>query len=184
MQKVTGMAWMGYFEKIKGFNGVLAFDLRTVLADALLMKVDKTTMAASLEARVPFLSCSMVEFALSLPLELKIKFLRSKWILRKLAEKKLPFSIAHRGKHGFWVPWEEWIRSENSRVDSAVMSSAFRDCGFFDAQNVVKSLHLIRKGGKEGDAGLLYRLVVLALWLERVQFLSKSARLGNSYVRT
>lgn len=169
LKKFRRRSWLGYLEKTEGFNGILIYDMRAVLAESLLMKVDKATMRASLEARVPFLGSEIAAFALSLPPELKIRCFKSKWILRKLAEKYVPKSVASRAKHGFWVPWEEWIRAENARVDSAVASDSLRDEGILDTAAVASAISGLRKGERGGDAGLLYRAAVLALWFEDIR---------------
>jgi len=155
-------AWLNALNGLSGFNGVLAHDLRTVLADVLLMKVDKSSMRASLEARVPYLDLDIVTFALQVPPELKVKLFKGKWILRKLASKYLPTHIARRRKHGFWVPWEEWMRSPNPAVDEALES--LKPIGLLDTDALVKSLKRLREGSRHEDAGLLYRVAVLALW--------------------
>ncbi|MFH1618922.1 MAG: asparagine synthase (glutamine-hydrolyzing) [bacterium] len=162
-------AWLELIEENRGFNGLLAFDMRTVMAEALLMKVDKATMAASLEARVPFLSEKVMDYALSLPPELKIRRFKSKWILRRLASRHLPSVIAFRPKHGFWVPWEDWIRGANERLDSVLAEGAICGTGIFDMEKVRRSRAFLRNGRGYADAGLMFRIAILALWYEHLK---------------
>jgi asparagine synthase (glutamine-hydrolysing) len=82
------------------------------LVDDPLAKVDKMTMAASLEARVPFLDPRLVELAATIPSELKYKKGVSKYILRRAMKDVLPDEIFNRPKHGFDVPIEHWLRKE------------------------------------------------------------------------
>ncbi len=99
------LEWLESFEGMATLSDALAFDLSTVLADSLLMKVDKSTMRASLEARVPFLNIPVVEFAAGLPSSFHIRHFRGKYLLRLVAQRYLPKDIAWRRKHGFIVPW-------------------------------------------------------------------------------
>jgi len=172
--RVDPWEWLKNPEEPHSLNGALAFDLRTVLADCLLMKVDKTTMRASLEARVPFLDRRLVEYAMHLPASIKIRRLKGKYILRRLAAKYLPRRIAWRRKHGFVVPWEEWIRRpDNTVLDDLLSSKGLDDWGVFDRGHLRWMLDELRGGGGAADAGLFFRSVVLGLWLDS---LGKEAR--------
>lgn len=157
--------WVKDLSGLSGLNGALTCDLRTVLSECLLMKVDKTGMKASLEARVPFLDRALVEFALSIPSREKIRYFKGKFILRKLALKYLPSDICFRRKHGFWVPWEEWVRSPKSVVEEALHSSSLKRSGLFDQGILLKNLSELREGSSTHDAGLFFRITVFALWL-------------------
>ena len=84
------LEWLKDFGAFDGLHDALAFDLATVLTDSLLMKVDKSTMRASLEARVPFLDRSVVEYAASLPSSMKIRRFRGKFLLRLVSPRHLP----------------------------------------------------------------------------------------------
>src|SRR5438445_13841852 len=86
-------AWLGLDEEPHSLNQALAFDLRTALCDSLLMKADKATMQASLEARVPYLDKRLVEFAVHLPAEFKLRRFKGKYILRRVAAEYLPRPI-------------------------------------------------------------------------------------------
>lgn len=162
--------WLKDPEQPLSLGGALAFDLRTVLADCLLMKVDKTTMRASLEARVPYLDRRLVEFALRLPASAKIRRLKGKYILRRLAAKHLPRPIAWRRKHGFVVPWESWVRSPKTGVlDELIADAGLRDWGLFDPAHLGAQLESLRSGGRGADAGLFFRAAVLGLWLRSLK---------------
>ncbi len=90
---------------------LLDVNLRTYLPEDLLVKVDRMSMAASLEARSPFLDHVLVEFANTLPLELKLRGKVGKWILREWVSDYLPPALFQRPKHGFGVPIGQWFRS-------------------------------------------------------------------------
>jgi len=85
-------------------------DFHTTLLDNLLLKADKISMAHSLEVRVPFLSRSLVEFGLGLPMSQKIGLLRDKRLMRRLLRPRLGARIAHRAKRGFELPVDRWFR--------------------------------------------------------------------------
>lgn len=93
-------------------NHLLYLETKTLLPENLLMKVDKMTMAHSIEARVPFLDHNMVEFAASLPVNLKLKGMTGKYLFRKAMAKRIPKEIIKRKKQRFFVPIDDWFDKE------------------------------------------------------------------------
>src|SRR5690606_28108694 len=87
-------------------------DLQTYLPDDLLVKMDIASMAHSLEVRSPLLDHRVVEFALRVPLRLKLRGSTKKYLLRRVVENAVPASILKRGKMGFGVPIDRWFRTE------------------------------------------------------------------------
>jgi asparagine synthase (glutamine-hydrolysing) len=87
-------------------------ELNTVLPDSVLMKVDKMSMAHSLEVRPPFLDHRVVEYCYSLPTALKLRGFETKWLLKEAMERRLPPGIARRGKQGFSFPMKNWLRAD------------------------------------------------------------------------
>ncbi|HBL18243.1 MAG TPA: asparagine synthase (glutamine-hydrolyzing) [Elusimicrobia bacterium] len=169
-ERADPLEWLKDAERPHSLNSALSFDLRTVLCDCLLMKADKSTMRAGLEARVPYLDRSLVEYALHLPSSAKIHRLKGKYLLRRLAQKYLPKPLVWRRKHGFIVPWEEWVRSPETRfLDDLVNGGAWRDWGVFEPERIRWILDELRAGSRQVDSGLFFRFAVFAIWLERLK---------------
>jgi len=117
-------------------------DLGTYLPDNLLVKSDRASMAASLEVRLPFLAHPLVEFALNLPSELKVKGLTSKYLLRQVASDYLPQRIVGRPKKGFGIPVGKWLQNEFKPVVDELLSESFvRQQGIFKSSYVKQLLN-------------------------------------------
>jgi asparagine synthase (glutamine-hydrolysing) len=91
---------------------MLFLDFRMYLEDNLLVKIDRASMACSLELRTPFLDHRLVEFAAQLPASLKVRGFKLKYLLKRAVEKWLPHEIVYRRKRGFSVPISKWMRNE------------------------------------------------------------------------
>jgi asparagine synthase (glutamine-hydrolysing) len=171
------LSWLKDYGSMDTLNDALAFDLGTVMVDSLLMKVDKSSMRASLEARVPFLNTPVVEFAAGLPSKFKIRHFKGKYLLRRVAEKHMPKSLAWRRKHGFIVPWENWVRRpDNASLDGLLVSSTFAQSGVFDVARLKLFRAELVRGSREVEAGLFFRIAILGLWLESLERKPAAAR--------
>jgi asparagine synthase (glutamine-hydrolysing) len=104
---------------------IMQVDIATYLTDDLLVKSDRASMAASLEVRLPFLAYPLVEFAASLPASLKVKGLKTKYILKKAMSPYLPKRTVARPKKGFGIPVAKWLRHEFKAVASELLSESF-----------------------------------------------------------
>ncbi|HEY5037687.1 MAG TPA: asparagine synthase (glutamine-hydrolyzing), partial [bacterium] len=145
-------------------NLMLYMDLKTWLPDDLLSKVDRMSMAASLEARVPYLDHRLVEFAFSLPSSMKLRGKTGKYLLKKAAEKYIPQDIINRPKQGFGVPLGPWFRKElKPLLMDTLHSRKFQKRGYF---NVAKTEELLLEhmSGKKDHHLLLYGLLLVELW--------------------
>jgi asparagine synthase (glutamine-hydrolysing) len=124
------------------FESVLAempyLDFRLYLEENLLVKVDRASMACSLEMRTPFLDHRLIEFAAGLPGDLKVRGFEMKHLLKKAAEQWLPRKIVYRQKRGFSVPISRWMRKElRPWLDQALGEERLRRQG--DVQRPVRA---------------------------------------------
>lgn len=143
---------------------MLYIDVRANLPDDLLMVADKTSMANSLEVRVPFLDYRLVEFIESLPPSLKLKGLNAKYLHKKALAKWLPRHVIYRKKKGFEHPIGDWLRTSlRPLVDDCLLSGHSRIAQYFDQRYMGEMLQLHRDG-KEHYLRHIYLLLSLELW--------------------
>ena len=143
---------------------ILASDLETYLPDTLLVKVDIASMANSLEARSPFLDHVLVEFAARVPARFKVRGLRLKYILRRAAEGLLPPSILARGKQGFALPLERWMRHDlRPFVTATLLDPKAVRRGYF-REAAVRRLIEEHARGVADHSSRLWALLVLEIW--------------------
>ena len=143
---------------------MLWLDLMTYLPDDILTKVDRTSMACSLEVRTPLLDHEVVEFMARIPYSMKVGMTDTKILLRKLAKRYVPESILNRPKQGFAIPVGAWIQKElRAWVEEILLSST---SGFVEPKAVRRILrdHL---GSRRDFSQQLWALVVLELWLQQ-----------------
>jgi asparagine synthase (glutamine-hydrolysing) len=129
----------GHFESQHGseMDAVFAGDIATYLVDDILVKVDRMTMARSLEARAPLLDHQLAEFAAALPLDLKIRAGKGKALLRQVAGELLPAEVLNKPKQGFAIPLARWFRNElRETLCDTLHTRSFRERGVFDAAGV------------------------------------------------
>ncbi len=143
---------------------MLYIDTRASLPDDLLMVADKTSMANSLEARVPFLDYRLIEFIESLPPGLKLNGLTGKYLHKKALEKWLPKNVIYRKKKGFENPIEEWFRTRmRPFVEEYLLSPASAASLYFDQEYIRRMLKQDRSG-REQLRRHIYLLVSFEMW--------------------
>ena len=142
-------------------------ELKLRLPELLLMRVDKMTMATSVEARVPYLDHKLVEFAMAIPSHLKYRDGETKYILKRALEGVIPQRVLGREKKGFGVPLDEWMRGRfGSFVWDGLFSSSLRRRNLFD-YGFVKHLLTEHREGRANYSFYLWTLLNLSLWYER-----------------
>jgi asparagine synthase (glutamine-hydrolysing) len=156
----------------------LYVDVKTYLVDDIMTKVDKMSMAVSLESREPLLDHKLLEFAATVPSALKLKNGRGKHLLRRLLERRIPTSIVDRPKHGFEAPIGEWLRGPLApMVDALLCDGRMRDRGVFD-DRAVTALWSEHRDGRRDHRHRLWSLVMLELWFR--QFVDGLAEAPNA----
>lgn len=147
--------------------GAMLLDYRSYLRDNLLVKVDRATMLSSVEARAPYLDREVTAFALSLPPDLRVRRLTTKWVLKKAAEQWLPRHVIYRRKRGLSVPVASWLnRGLRGEVDRLLDPGRLRRDELVDADRVATMLREHRSG-RANHAKALWALVMLEYWRER-----------------
>lgn len=142
-------------------------ELKLRLPELLLMRVDKITMATSVEARVPFLDHHLIEYAMNLPRELKVKGQTGKHILKRALEPILPAEVLYQPKRGFGAPVREWFRGpEGGDLIQQLLNSSIRKRKFFDYDFIGRMADEHRRETKDWSANL-WCLLNLSVWYDR-----------------
>jgi asparagine synthase (glutamine-hydrolysing) len=145
-------------------NQVLAMDMRLYLENDILAKLDRASMMASLEGRVPLLNNDFVEYATHLPMNMKLRGLRSKFLLKRALRGLLPERILSRPKKGFGIPVADWFRGPlREQLQSVLSPERIARKGFFDPAAVAGLIgdHL---EGRRDNRKQLWTLFAFELW--------------------
>ncbi len=144
---------------------ILYLDTKTYLPGDILTKVDRMSMATSLEARVPLLDHVFVEWVTRLPIEWKMRGGDQKYLLKKLAERVgVPREVLHRPKQGFALPLVHWMRNElKDLIHTVLLEPRTLQRGYFNPSAVRRLLHDHFEAGRDQSARI-WRLFMLELW--------------------
>lgn len=134
-------------------------DIHTYLVGDILTKVDRASMAVSLEARAPFLDHEFVEWGLGLPPGLKLRGMEGKWVLKRAMEPLVPREILYRTKQGFATSPARLFRSRAAEVRARLLGPAMRDCGLFDPAALARLLDE-HETGRIDNSGAIWLLLV------------------------
>lgn len=142
-------------------------DTKTYLPGDILTKIDRTSMLVSLEARVPLLDHHLVEFAATIPSKFKLCNGETKYLLKKIAEKFLPYDLIYRPKQGFAVPIEKWIRNEwKDMCYELVLGEKALKRNIFNV-NFLKHIVNEHMCGRRDNNYIIWTLMVLEMWFRK-----------------
>ena len=145
---------------------MLYLDARTYLPDDILTKVDRASMDASLEARAPFMDHRLVEFAWSLPTDVKIRDGRTKWLLREVVRRRVPDALMDRPKAGFGIPVGDWLRGPLRPWAEALLDPArIRAEGYLDPETVA-DLWAAHLAGRSDSRYEVWTILMFQAWLD------------------
>ena len=157
-----------YFEKCRAaspLNRLLYVDFKTFMPALNLDTTDKTSMAANLEVRVPFLNHDLVSLSERIPAGLKIKGLKRKYILKKAAESLLPKEVIWRKKAGFGAPIRSWLRTSlKPMIDDLLSEETVKRRGLFDHGEIKKIIEL-NDSGREDFNLQVFQLLNFEIWM-------------------
>ncbi len=164
--RANGAGPMDDYGSVDPLNQVLLIDMRLYLENDILVKLDRASMMASLEGRVPLLNNDFVAYATGLPLDLKLRGLRSKFLLKRALRGILPERILNRPKKGFGIPVAEWFRGPAKEQMLSVLSpERIRREGYFEPAEIKRLIddHL---AGRRDNRKQLWTLFAFQLWHE------------------
>lgn len=145
---------------------MMALDALTYLPDDILVKVDRAAMAVSLETRAPFLDTDVMEFAWSLPLSMKLREGRGKWITRRLLDRYVPRALVDRPKMGFTVPLDGWLRGPlRDWAEGLLQADRLRREGFLDPAPI-RALWRRHLRGTGAFGQRLWSVLMFEAWLD------------------
>jgi asparagine synthase (glutamine-hydrolysing) len=148
-------------------NQILYMDVKLYLEGDILTKVDRASMANSLEVRVPFLNHSLVEHVAEIPHSLKLRGTKTKFLLKKAMEDQIPSDIVSRPKKGFNMPVAYWLNSNlKELVQDQFQEDKIRREGFFNPPYIQKLIAEHAEGSRD-NRKLLWTLLVFELWCEK-----------------
>jgi asparagine synthase (glutamine-hydrolysing) len=146
-----------------------AADLRLYLPADILVKLDRAAMAVSLETRVPFLDHRVVEFALSLPDDYKLRAGVGKWVLREVLYRRLPKQLFERPKRGFAIPLADWLRGPLREWGTGLIENAPLEIETFLDRPKIRRLWREHVSGVMDHHALLWHVLLLIDWTRRLQ---------------
>jgi len=145
---------------------MMALDTATYLPDDILVKVDRATMAVSLEGRVPFLDAGLFELAWRIPQHLKIKDGTRKWILRQVLYRHVPAALIERPKSGFGIPIDRWLRGPlREWAESLLEKPVLSRSGMLDGQMVRKAWRRYIRGSTDLEYHM-WNVLMFQSWFE------------------
>jgi asparagine synthase (glutamine-hydrolysing) len=166
----VGDLFRGFADQVKTdepLDRLLYVDSKTYLPGDILTKVDRMSMAVSLEARAPLLDHKLIDFVTGVPASLKLAGMETKHLLKEAVKDLIPAEILHRPKQGFGVPIQEWINQQlRSRIRDTLRDARTRQRGYINSNYLDVLLDEHERGRRDHSMGL-WSLLMLELWHRR-----------------
>jgi asparagine synthase (glutamine-hydrolysing) len=166
----TDLLFAGYLDNRRQYDELskrLFLDQMTSLPDDMLTKIDRATMAVSLEARVPFLDHRLVEFAATIPSNLKMTPFTPKRFVKRSMIKRLPRKIINRSKHGFSSPIDQWLRYDLKELMRDILAEdTIKRQGIFNFRYIETLMHQ-HMAARANHGEKLFMLMVFQMWAQR-----------------
>ena len=157
--------WLSNSKLTDEITSMMLTDIETYLTDDILCKVDRAAMSNSLETRVPFLDHRLVEFAVNLDLDLKIRNGESKYILRRVLDKYLPSKITNQVKQGFGIPIASWLRGPLKEwASDLLLNDNLKNNDFINSKQVSYMWHEHQSGKKDWHSEI-WNILMFQSWL-------------------
>lgn len=163
---------LGYFNssevygKANSLNRALYCDIKTYLPDDILAVTDRMSMHHSLEVRVPFLDHKLVEFCATIPPEMKMKWFRKKYLLKKAVKPLLPREVINHRKQGFVGPMTQWLKTDLKAYTLETLSEGSLIRHDFFSHNVIETILKEHLSGREIHDTLIWSLLVFQKWYD------------------
>jgi asparagine synthase (glutamine-hydrolysing) len=154
-------------EMYDSINGELFLDLKTYLVDDILVKVDRMSMASSLETRVPLIDHKIVEFLFKLPGNLKLHGKETKWLFKKTMERLLPRENIYRKKEGFSIPIKHWLKTDlRDLMGDTLNEKHITKDNIFNFSHI-KNMMDLHLAGRKNFSHQLWALLIFEIWKEK-----------------
>lgn len=145
---------------------MMLWDMQSYLPDDVLVKVDRATMAVSLESRAPYLDRRIVEFAWTLPIEYKIRQGKGKWVLRQVLHRHVPKELVDRPKQGFTPPIGEWLRGPLREWGETLLKRKRIESNDFLKYKPIQKYWKEHINKKANRGGILWRVLMFQSWYQ------------------
>jgi len=156
-----------HFDRVRGLDHlsrILYVDFKTYLPNDILVKMDRMAMANSLEVRSPLLDHRVIEFAATLPSDMKYRERTSKYLLKRYAERLAPPATVHRPKMGFSIPLAGWLRGElRTTAEDLLLSERSMGRGYFQPDQI-RAMWARHQGRQRNHSHHLWALMMLEMW--------------------
>ncbi|WP_369920485.1 asparagine synthase (glutamine-hydrolyzing) [Marinomonas polaris] len=167
VEKLPFLSGLAELTHLNDLEKMMLWDKQSYLMDDVLVKTDRATMACSLEGRVPLLDHRIAEFAASLPMHLKYREGKGKWLLREVLYRYVPKKLIERPKKGFSLPIAEWLRGPLKDWANVLLDSERIDKEGFLSSELVQKKWREHLAGKRDWSSQLWSVLMFQLWLEK-----------------